>query len=67
MNKYRVTKNAHGQFVPEWRPWWFPLWLNCYSDRCGDAIVTTTLDGATSLCRQHENPVVWAPESGTEE
>lgn len=59
MNRYRVTQNEFGRFVAEWRPWWFPFWSNCYSRDFGDAVTCETLEEAKTLCKRHENPVVW--------
>lgn len=52
-NKYRVVRDRYLGYEAQFRPWWSPIWLQCYGVN-----TSRTLDRAEALCREHATPVV---------
>jgi hypothetical protein len=49
---YRIVQDKLGRCSAEWRPVWWPFWINCFTINIG------TLDEARGVCERHANKVV---------
>jgi len=47
---YRIVTDRFAGFEAQYRPWWWPFWLECYGiNTC------PSLEAARALCDQHAN------------
>jgi hypothetical protein len=53
-NEYRIVKDRWGEYVPQVRRWWWPLW----SSLCVSIDGFRTPEGAENYARWHADPLV---------
>lgn len=48
--RYRIVRDSYLGFEAQFRPWWFPLWMQCFG--CN---TRTSLDASRKVAELHRN------------
>jgi hypothetical protein len=58
-NRYRVVRDGVAGFEAQWRPWWWPFWI-----QLNGVNTSRSLDAALEIVKTHRDHVVWTDSRG---
>jgi hypothetical protein len=51
--KYRVVRDSYNGYEAQFRPWWSPIWFQCFGTN-----TEPSLERSLQVCKLHAKPVI---------